>query len=74
MRAPDSSSRRWTIDTPMDEPEAAGLTTQGTSSRADRAGMSSAVYFTSSHLGVATPRGATMRLVRSLSIAMALPR
>ena len=58
----------------MDEPEAAGLTTQGTSSRAARAGISSCVYRTSSHLGVATPKGAISFLVRSLSMAMALPR
>ena len=58
----------------MDEPEATGFTTQGVSSRSARAGISSSVYCTSSHLGVRTPRGAATRLVRSLSMAMALPR
>ena len=69
-----SSAASFAIDTPMLEPESSGLTTQGSFACAMTASISMPSLSTSIHAGVLTPSGATTRLVRSLSMAMALPR
>ena len=57
----------------MEEPLATGLTTRGSRAEATRPSMSSARTSTIFQPGVFTT-SATRRLVRSLSMAMALPR